>query len=390
MTAATFACAVSTARSGHEALGEALAELERRLGGQTPDLVIAFATHHYGEKLETFGPEIARSLGPQAIAGCTAEGVLGDGREVEGQPGLVLWAAHLPGTRVESFQAQAKPHGGTCRYSGCPDLADGHGKSLLTLVDGYSFPIVDFLGDLGRHVPGLAVQGGLASGAFGPGQTLFFTPDGVEVEGMQGVLFEGPHTPLAVVSQGVRPVGKPYVITECERNEIKRLSGRPALEVFMEAVTSMNAADQRLFHQGQFIGLAVDPKKSTFQRGDLLARAVMGVNHQARSFSVSDFVRRGQTLQLSVRDPGTAGSDLTKLIVQAQAERAAKSALIFTCAGRGRRMFSDPDHDVRHVLDGCGEPIPTAGFFAGSEIGPVGGQNLLHSFTASVALFPGA
>jgi len=32
-------------------------------------------------------------------------------------------------------------------------------------------------------------------------------------------------------------------------------------------------------------------------------------------------------------------------------------------------------------------PIPLAGMFCAGEIGPVGGQNFLHGFTASLALF---
>jgi small ligand-binding sensory domain FIST len=32
-------------------------------------------------------------------------------------------------------------------------------------------------------------------------------------------------------------------------------------------------------------------------------------------------------------------------------------------------------------------PIPLAGFFAQGEIGPVGGRNFLHGYTASMALF---
>jgi small ligand-binding sensory domain FIST len=31
--------------------------------------------------------------------------------------------------------------------------------------------------------------------------------------------------------------------------------------------------------------------------------------------------------------------------------------------------------------------LPVAGLFAQGEIGPVGGRNFLHGFTASVALF---
>ena len=31
-------------------------------------------------------------------------------------------------------------------------------------------------------------------------------------------------------------------------------------------------------------------------------------------------------------------------------------------------------------------PLPVAGFFCNGEIGPVGEQNFLHGFTASIAL----
>lgn len=391
MISAHFACALSTASSGKEALSDALGQLERRLSGRTPDLVLAFATHHYGAQLETIGPEISRALAPSAVAGCTAESVLGDGQEIEGRPGLVLWAACLPETKITTFQAKscAQPAAGKFEFPGLPKLDARNGATLLALADPYSFPVEHFLEHQQELTPGLPILGGLTSGAIGPGQTLFFTPDGVEEIGLQGIVLEGKSVPRPVVSQGCRPVGKPYVITECERNEIKRLGGRPALEVYMEAVTALDTADQRLFQSGQFVGLAVDPTRSTFERGDLLVHGVMGVNPSTRSFSVSAFVRRGQTIQLQVRDSQTAGADLTKLVHESHGSRAAGAALIFTCNGRGRRMFESADHDVSHVLQGCEEPIPTAGFFAAGEIGPIGGRNFLHGFTASVAMFPG-
>ena len=32
--------------------------------------------------------------------------------------------------------------------------------------------------------------------------------------------------------------------------------------------------------------------------------------------------------------------------------------------------------------------VPLAGFFCAGEIGPVGGRNFLHGFTATMAVFP--
>jgi small ligand-binding sensory domain FIST len=65
--------------------------------------------------------------------------------------------------------------------------------------------------------------------------------------------------------------------------------------------------------------------------------------------------------------------------------RRADAALVFTCNGRGTRMFEEPHHDVGVLADSIGR-LPTAGFFAAGEIGPVGGRNFLHGFTASIAL----
>ena len=59
---------------------------------------------------------------------------------------------------------------------------------------------------------------------------------------------------------------------------------------------------------------------------------------------------------------------------------------MFTCNGRGRGMFGVPDHDAAALTAELGA-IPTAGFFAAGEIGPVGGESFLHGFTATVAVF---
>ena len=48
-------------------------------------------------------------------------------------------------------------------------------------------------------------------------------------------------------------------------------------------------------------------------------------------------------------------------------------------------MFEVPDHDAAAVEDALG--VPAAGFFCAGEIGPVGGRNFLHGFTATMAVF---
>jgi len=93
-------------------------------------------------------------------------------------------------------------------------------------------------------------------------------------------------------------------------------------------------------------------------------------------------------MQFQVRDAAGADKDLRLAVERAGAQLPGRpvGALLFTCNGRGRRMFGVADHDASTIEELLGG-IPLAGFFAAGEIGPIAGRNALHGFTASMALF---
>lgn len=386
-----FSGALSTEAQPARAIEEAVAELEAGLAGATPDLVLAFATHHHGPALEGLGPTLARRTGARTVAGCTAESVIGGSREVEGRPGLALWAACLPGTTIRSLAVTAHAGAdGNPEFSALPAVGDEERAGLLLFADPFTFPIDAYLARLNEALPGVPAMGGMASGALGPGQTLFFTAEGVRDAGCTVIALEGGIELVTVVSQGCRPVGKPWVVTECERNLIKKLGGRPALEVLMETLNELGRCEKPRASM-PFLGLAIDPRRTEFTRGDFLVRGIMALDQRNRAVAVSDFVRRGQTVQLLVRDAESAGEDLESLLAShgrlGATDPGSCGALLFSCNGRGARMFGKPDHDAKCVQRGLAREVPLAGFFAAGEIGPVGGRNFLHGFTASVALF---
>lgn len=393
MSQPLFASALSADPDSAAAERSALADLEAELKGVVPDLVAVFATHHHGPALEDLGQRIRRSTGSDVVIGCTAESVIGTAGEIEGRPGLALWAARLPGTAVRFFQVSASAgEDGQPVFTGLPPIGEPERSSVLLLADPFTFPADEYLGRLNGRFPGVPVMGGMASGAMGPGQTLFFTADGVRESGAVGVVLEGGIELRPVVSQGCRPVGKPWVITASDQSCIQKLGGRPALEVLMETWQSLCSADRERVQAAPLIGLAIDAALSRFDRGDFLVRSIIGLHQRDRAIRVADYVRRGQTIQLLVRDPVAAGEDLRHLLAtrvgptEPPATRA-MGALIFSCNGRGSRMFDRPHHDVTCVHEGLNGQLPVAGFFANGEIGPVGGQNFLHGFTASVAVF---
>ncbi|MEX2286610.1 MAG: FIST C-terminal domain-containing protein, partial [Planctomycetaceae bacterium] len=92
--------------------------------------------------------------------------------------------------------------------------------------------------------------------------------------------------------------------------------------------------------------------------------------------------------QFHVRDAEAADEDLVALLAQdgERNQNPPQAGLLFSCNGRGTRLFPEPNHDAGTIQARVG-PIPLAGFFAQGEIGPVGGKNYIHGFTASVAFF---
>jgi small ligand-binding sensory domain FIST len=133
---------------------------------------------------------------------------------------------------------------------------------------------------------------------------------------------------------------------------------------------------------GLHLGIVVDEHRVDFERGDFLVRNVLGGDSETGAIVVGDDIEVGQTVQFHVRDAAAADEDLREMLAGEEAQ----AALLFTCNGRGRRFFGEPDHDAG-VVDQLLGPLPIAGAFCAGEIGPVGGRTFLHGFTASLALF---
>jgi small ligand-binding sensory domain FIST len=159
----------------------------------------------------------------------------------------------------------------------------------------------------------------------------------------------------------------------------------PAMQRLSEVFETLDQADKDLVRSGLHVGRAQSEYKESFGRGDYLIRNVVGADPKAGAIAIGDYVRVGQTVQFHVRDASTADEDLRELLAEMGGDPAA-GALLFTCNGRGTRLFPEPDHDAACVHQSLGN-LPIAGFFAQGELGPVGGKNFLHGFTASIALF---
>ena len=384
-----FASAVITNPRPGDAAREACAAVMRDLHGNPPDLVVLFATPDLMANAAGIAAIVADEMGAGTVIGCTAEAVVGTRREIEAPSGLSLWAASLPGADVEPFVLDpGVAEDGGAVLTGWPARVDPRTRAdaadddaVILLADPFTFPPRSLYGPDGAPAA-RRVIGGMASGGRAPGDHRLMFGEHVLAEGAVGVVVPGAQ---AVVSQGCRPVGPEMTITACRDGVVEQLAGRPALERLQAVVEDLPAADRVLADRGVLAGLVEDGNKPQLEQGDFLIRGILGGDPSTGAIALGERVRVGQVMRLQVRDHESADADLRRALAGAPAP--AGGALLFTCNGRGTRMFPDPDHDARAVADVLG-PVPLAGLFCNGEIGPVGGRAHLHGFTATLAVFP--
>jgi small ligand-binding sensory domain FIST len=385
-----FAAALSLVEHTAQALDEVCAAVAHLA---EPDLACVFFTPHHADAAPSLARALHERLGPWCLMGGIGEAVVGTGQEIEHKAGLSLWLGKWAGG-VELEQCHLTPQQTSDGLSllGWPDgLVEGGADpgTLLLLGDPFTFPAQEiFLPQVDADYPGLRVHGGMASGMAGPGQTPLVLGAEVVDVGAVGVLLRGPTGVRGVVSQGCRPIGLPLVVTKAQDNVIHELGGQSPMARLKAMYDVLPAHDQDLFQRGPHVGLAMTEYRDKYSRGDFLVRNLYGVDRATGAMAITDRVRVGQTVQFHVRDAASADEDLRLLLRQELTGKTAKpqAALVFTCNGRGTRLFGQPHHDAAALRDEVG-PIPVAGLFAAGVFGPVGGRNFIHGFTASVVLF---
>jgi small ligand-binding sensory domain FIST len=361
------------------AVGQAVSGLSK-----PPDLLAVFASAEFVDDLDLVAPLAQAHSDAAHVIGCSAAGVCGAGQAVLGESGVSAWAAVLPGVAIRAFHLEVMRSADGLAVVGLPQAREDETAALL-FADPYSFPVVSFVERSAEALPGIMLAGGLAGGAGsspGAGSTRLYL-DGRSVDrGAVGLLFSGAPGQV-VVSQGCRPVGPEMVVTAVDGNVVLELAGAPALRKLREVLAGLTPAERLSFGGGPQLGVAMDEYQDEHEIGDYLIRAVIGIDEQREAVAVGDVVDVGRTVRFQLRDADAARHDLRMRLGPAQD---AQGALLISCNGRGPGMFGSADSDVNLVTE-CLGGVPVAGLFAGGEIGPVSGQNWLHSFTASVLAF---
>jgi small ligand-binding sensory domain FIST len=326
------------------------------------------------------------------LAGCSSVSLVAGSKEIEDATGIVLALYSLPGAELKGFrftQTEVEEAGDKNYWPLESGVAPDKSNGWLAFIDPFHLDAESWVRSWNAAYAPLPVFGGLASGIFQDQTTQVYLNGEVFEDGGVAISVGGDVKLSGVISQGCTPIGETWTLTRVEQNLIHQIANRPAYAVLAETVQQLSPADQQKARGNLFIGLVVNEYLEDFHRGDFLVRNLIGGDPNSGVLAVAALPRMGQTMQFQRRDAVAANEDMGELL-EREKEKIGDTPIyggcLCCCSGRGKNLFGAPNHDAELVQKELG-PLGLAGFYGNGEIGPVGGKNYLHGFTASLALF---
>ncbi len=376
-----------------DAIAECGAAIKKSVGGEPPDLAVAFISPHYEGSYDSVAGLMAESLGAKHVFGCSGGGVIGNGLEIEQRAGVSITAAVLPDVTINPFHLQVGQvpdlDAGPDKWETMVGVDAGREPHFVMLADPYSFPVQDLLMGMDFAFPNATKIGGLASGAARQGGNALFLDGEVLRTGAIGLALDGNITVDTVVAQGCRPIGQPMRISKSDRNMLVELDGEPPLSVLRNLFQELSERDQQLLGHSLFLGVVMDELIDDPVQGDFLIRNVVGMDQASGGLAIGEMLKEGQLVQFHLRDADTSSGDLQAVLsryADENRENDIPGALLFSCLGRGEYLYGKANHDTDLFRDKLGD-VPLGGFFCNGEIGPVSGTTFLHGYTSSFGLF---
>ena len=378
---------LSTATDGALAAAEAVERAALSLG-ERPDLCIAFVTGDHAAELPDVLATLATGAGTPYVIGCSAAGVVAEGREVEDSPAVGVLAVASDSMRPTPFLFRdAGDQGLTAGIHLGQRLIGSRGRDDLLLVwpDPYRMHPSRLLHGLDATLGGVAVAGGAASSFRDSPATFQFSGREMSSAAVSGVRMGGEFRRKVVVAQGCRPVGEPLRVTRADRNLLFELDGRPALDRLRDVVPEELLADPECALRAVSVALLPEDGATGLLPGEYLVRNILAADPESGALGVADCVEEGQSVVFAVREPESARAELERSLAALGDAEEWACGLYFDCVARGRSLYGRPDVDAG-ILSAALPGLPILGFFCNAEIAPMRGANRLFTYTGVLVL----
>jgi len=352
-------------------------------GAGRADAALLFATPTHRSQMAPLLDAAMAGLGTRAVVGATAHGVIGAGLEYEGGSAVSVLA--LSGLEVHPFLIADLAHDGASVGEEIASQLGGVPRSqdlVVLLPDPRASRSGGFLDGVREALGPARIVG---AGAADPisDQPLQWCGSEIESGALAGITLRAAHVPRVGVTQACRPATELLTVTRAEQHWVLELDGRPALDVYREAVRGPLAEDLRRAAAFVLVALPRDPA-APLEPGGYLVRNVAGFATERRAFALPEPSARGDQIAFVQREPEAAREDLKRVLEQL-GDRAPALGLYFDCCARGASFFGVPGLEAAYLQNALGA-APLAGMFGSCEIGPIAGRAELLTYTGVLAL----
>lgn len=380
----------SFATDARRAAEEAFAAATTGLDGP-PSSLIAFATAGYDA--ETVLASLGRLAPDAAVVGCSAEGVITQGRADELDYALGIMAIGTPELRGEPFMvpSYASDSGAAAAQLVREITARNIARpvALLVFTDGLTGDCTEFLTALADGLPWpIPIVGGAAGDALRMERTQQFRGREVATGSVSALLFHGRARATTYIGHGCRPIGLTKTVTRAEGGWVVELDGESAWEHFR---SYLDGAPEDLKADG-IMHLSVG-QVLPGERGELAVRTPMLLRKSDGAlFFPGGGLEVGAKLRMLRRDPQQISEDavaVARRMLEDAEGRKPDFVLQFDCSGRGKLLFGScaADELVRPVQAIVGNDVPWLGFHTYGEIATTSGAPRYHNYTVVLAPF---
>jgi small ligand-binding sensory domain FIST len=385
-----------SAVSNETNLEDAIEDLSSQIGmfkfTKSPTVCVIFVSVHHEEFYDSLPKLVNKSLKSDILIGCSGTGVIGNGLELEGKPGVSVAYGVLPSVKMTPFHMyendlptlDAPPE----KWEHILNVSPKECEGMLLFPDPYSIDTEHLLSGLDFTYPNTIKTGGLVSGGNKLGDNALFVDDKVFRSGVVGISFWGNMSLETLVSNGCKPIGEPMVVTKSDENIILELNSANPLEILGNIYETNNPRNQNLIRNSLQLGIVMDRLSQNGSNSNYLIRNILGASETDGSIEVGELIYEGQIVQFHIRDSKTANEEINQLLENSSSkleEHPPDSMFMFSCIGSSKEVFQKGNSN-NTVFTKNIRNIPTTGFFSNGEIGQIGDQTFLHGYTSSFTL----
>ncbi|WP_028989513.1 FIST C-terminal domain-containing protein [Thermithiobacillus tepidarius DSM 3134] len=348
-----------------------------QLGGKPAgaNLGFLYVTDDFADDLEDILDFFKARTAVAHWVGGVGVGICATGQEYLDEAAMAVMLAALPADAFRVLPGLTLSSPGLT----APDLAHVHGRPAQSGIvhgDPYTAGIPELIELLAGRVASGFLVGGLTSSR----RRNLQIADTVGSGCLSGVLLADTVPIVSRLTQGVSPLGPQHEVTDCQRNILISLDGRPALDVFYEEIGEILARDLNRAAGYIFAGLPI-PGSDT---GDYLVRNLIGIDTGQKLIAIGEMLEPGMPLMFCRRDGMSAHQDMLRMLAELKRELRAppRGGVYYSCLGRGAGLFGPDSVELKLIREQLGD-FPLVGFFANGEIS----HDRLYGYTGVLTLF---